>query len=564
MVKFSPSRRRFIRNAALFGAGLMTPLLKIPHGRTQDNQFVDAIIIGSGYGGSVAALRLAEAGIDTLVLEKGRRWPITDAQDTFCTFREPDERAGWLRSNSPVAGLGLGEVNDTLVIDPPFTGIFETIEDLDLLARLGAADPRVNLERMNSRGIAVLNGVGVGGGSIMNNGVFYQPTQDNFEQIFPEGISYQEMDSVYYPRVRSTVGSSPIPDDILQTEFYESTRVYAELARRARYRNFPLELSIDWDVVRQEINGTRVPSAINGEMWYGLNSGAKNSLDNTYLAEAEASGRVEIAPLHLVTGVEEEPGGGFRVNCNQIDEFGNTIASRSFTCRLLFMAAGTMGTNNLLVRAKAQGTLSQLNDFVGREWGSNGDQFLNFVNLDSPDVPLGQGGPAGVVLQDFPTIEGTDRVNPFYNRQFPTSILNFPQWTNPNGFLCLALGFQQRRGNFSYDAATDSVNLDFPVVAKTELLNAAARTVTRLIRRSGDRFPNFRVTLASNATAHPLGGAVMGLVCDLDGRVENYEGLYVVDGALIPGSTGATNPCFTIAAIAERCMDRILSEPLPQ
>jgi cholesterol oxidase len=59
-------------------------------------------------------------------------------------------------------------------------------------------------------------------------------------------------------------------------------------------------------------------------------------------------------------------------------------------------------------------------------------------------------------------------------------------------------------------------------------------------------------------SAHPLGGAVIGKVCDLDGRVENHPGLYVVDGALIEGSTGLANPSFTIAALAERCMDRIV------
>lgn len=557
MVEFSRSRRRFIRNAVLFGAGLATPLLKIPHGRTQDNEFVDAIVIGSGYGGSVAALRLAEAGIDTLILEKGRRWTITDAQNTFCTFREPDRRAGWLRSNSPVAGLGLGEVNDNLVIDPPYVGVFEVLDDNNAFASPDN-DPRVNLERINIRGISVLNGVGVGGGSLMNNGVFYQPNQDNFESIFPSGISYQEMNEVYYPRVRNKVGTSAAPRSILQTEFYESTRVLQQLAQRAGYRNFPLELTIDWDVVQQEIDGTRVPSVINGEMWYGLNSGAKNSLDRNYLAEAEASGQVEIAPLHLVTSIAEEAAGGYRVNCNQIDEFGNTVTSKSFTCRLLFLAAGTMGTNALLVRAKGQGTLSRLNDSIGKEWGTNGDQFLQFSDLGPASNPLGQAGPAGVVLQDFPRNEETGQVNRFYNGRLPTSVLNFPQWPNPNGFLCLALGLQTQRADFTYNARTDTVSLNWPDSGAVELLSATRRTIERMVRRNGDEYPNFNASLASAGTGHPLGGAVMGKACDLDGRVQNYDGLYVVDGALIPGSTGATNPCLTIAAIAERSMDRIL------
>ena len=76
---------------------------------------------------------------------------------------------------------------------------------------------------------------------------------------------------------------------------------------------------------------------------------------------------------------------------------------------------------------------------------------------------------------------------------------------------------------------------------------------------------NGSVTLSFNpqVTAHPLGGAVMGKACDLEGRVKNYPGLFVVDGALIEGAVGLANPSFTIAALAERCMDRILTKDGP-
>ena len=66
--------------------------------------------------------------------------------------------------------------------------------------------------------------------------------------------------------------------------------------------------------------------------------------------------------------------------------------------------------------------------------------------------------------------------------------------------------------------------------------------------------------LNSTTTAHPLGGAVLGKACDEYGRVFGYQGLYVVDGSLIPGSTACTNPSLTIAALAERCMDKIITE----
>ncbi len=60
-------------------------------------------------------------------------------------------------------------------------------------------------------------------------------------------------------------------------------------------------------------------------------------------------------------------------------------------------------------------------------------------------------------------------------------------------------------------------------------------------------------------TWHPLGGATLGTACDMFGRVQGHPGLYVTDGALVPGSTGACNPTWTIAALAERCLDDVLA-----
>ena len=75
--------------------------------RAMPSDFVPAIVIGSGFGGAVAALRLGQAGIDTLVLERGRRWPIRSDGNTFATFKKPDGRANWLRETTGEGLLGL-------------------------------------------------------------------------------------------------------------------------------------------------------------------------------------------------------------------------------------------------------------------------------------------------------------------------------------------------------------------------------------------------------------------------------------------------------------------------
>ena len=573
--QFSQSRRKFIRNAALFTAGAVSPLLKIPYGRTQNNDFVDAIVIGSGFGGSVAALRLAEAGINTLVLEKGRRWTVTNPQanETFATFRNPDRRSSWLSSESTIAGIGFGAPNDNLVINPPYVGVFEGLDNLNFIDFLrtsgvnpAAKDPRVNPEKIDVRGVKILNGVGVGGGSLVYNTILYQPNQMNFEMVFPREINFAEMANVFYPKVLGTIKNGPTPPDILNSPYYRATRVLLEQGQAAGYRSFLVNLGVDWDIVREEINGQRIPSAIVGETWYGQNSDAKSSLDKNYLSLAEASGLVEIAPLHLVTAISEEPGGGYRVNCNQIDEGGNTIATKSYTCRLLFLGAGSVGSSSLLVRAKAQGTLTRLNDFVGKGWAGNGD-LLN-LRFGLPPTgqsdPLQQGGPAGAVIQDFPINEVTGQPNPLYNGINPISLMNLAQWNNPVGLLGLGIGVvpaARATGEFTYNPTTDKVTLNFPDSANAEYLKAMNRMVERLdtSNRASNRNPGSIVSAPT--TAHPLGGLVMGKACDVDGRVLNYDGLYVVDGALIPGSTSACNPALTIGAIAERCMDRILANP---
>ncbi|GAA1396936.1 hypothetical protein GCM10009613_48840 [Pseudonocardia kongjuensis] len=95
------------------------------------------------------------------------------------------------------------------------------------------------------------------------------------------------------------------------------------------------------------------------------------------------------------------------------------------------------------------------------------------------------------------------------------------------------------------------------------------RDVTARIRRivGGDLVtgllnPTLDTTAFDTTTYHPLGGATIGDVCDAAGRVLGQRGLYVVDGALIPGSTGACNPSMTVAALAEFALDGILGDDL--
>lgn len=313
---------------------------------------VKSIVIGSGFGGAVAALRLGQAGVETLVLERGRRWQIEDptANATFATFRNPDGRAEWLNSVTKTPGY------EGIAIDK-YTGVLEVLEKGDR---------------------KFLVGCGVGGGSLAYGGILIQPPKELFAQIFPPSVDYDEMDAVYFPRVHDVIGSAPIPDDVLDSPYYLGLKVLEQQALQAGFpyvdstnsglkdgiTRFPM--GIDWDIVRDEIAGTKVASTIAAEFWFGNNSGAKKTLDRNYLKLAEATGVVEIRTHHLVTKVAVADGGGYAVYADIINDAGEVIQQQVLTCEYLFMAAGVMGTCELLIKAKAKGDLSRINQFLGQ------------------------------------------------------------------------------------------------------------------------------------------------------------------------------------------------------
>jgi cholesterol oxidase len=520
------------RRTVLQGAGAALGALSVGGPAwAQRGDYSPAIVVGSGFGGAVAALRLGEAGVDTLVLERGRRWPIRADGDTFATFERPDGRAHWLRERTAEDLFGLPQLVKPI---DRYIGVLEVV----------AGD-----------GMSIGAGAGVGGGSLVYNAIIVPPRREMFERVFAHAIDFGEMADVYYPRVRAMIGASPMPDDILATDYYLSSRVSFDQARAAGFATRPVELGVDWSVVREEIAGARRASAIAGQCWFGLNSGAKRSLDGNYLARAEASGHVDVLAQHQVVRIERAERGRYAVIAQRLSDDGAADGpARRFVCSRLFLAGGSLGTTSLLVRAKATRALPHLNEHVGRHWAANGDIAVTRGAL--PRTNAATGGPGGhFILDDLDNPSG------------PTSLVEIVLAPHlaaalaasgaPAHFaLYASLGLPPAIGWFDYDRSRDEVSLHWPGddPRLANFLAAARHTTDALDRANGSATLGLNTALS----AHPLGGAVLGKACRMNGELKGCPGLYAIDGSLIEGAAGLVNPALTIAALAERCMDRII------
>jgi cholesterol oxidase len=513
------SRRTVLKGAAA-ATGLSVlgapPASAVPLTREEHR----VVVIGSGFGGGVTALRFAQAGVPVHVLERGIRWPTGPNAETFPHVTKPDKRIFWLGSAPSLFGISAGPFER-------YTGL---------------------LERVAGDGMDIMCAAGFGGGSLLYQGMTLQPTAEVFNANFPEQLDYARMDREYYPRVAKMLRLETAPDTLINSKTYKPSRIFARNTELAGYNLSKIPMPIDWTFAERELRGEMKPSYTNGDCAFGVNNGGKHSVDVTYLEQAEATGRVTVATQHNVTDVAKAGDGRWQIHVDRIATDGTVLEKKILATKALVMAAGTANTTKLLMRAKAHDEIPDLPDGLGTNWGSNGDQIYTWTNL-ADDFGAPQGGPVvyGSFEWDDPGIANT------------VIQASLPPLPDLRTSMLVGYGVSDGRGTFHYDSAKDEAVLQWPRGADAR---SSKRIDERVAKIAGPLAVRLDTTTVAPSTWHPLGGASMERVCDLSGRVKGHRGLYVLDGALMPGNSAACNPSMTIAALAERATDDLIANDI--
>ncbi|MCF8587541.1 GMC oxidoreductase [Gordonia liuliyuniae] len=475
------------------------------------------IVVGSGFGGAITALRLTQAGVPVLLLERGREWKTGPNARTFPSPTNPDKRMLWHKSAPQLFGRPFSP--------EPYAGLVDAVVGDNMTAVTGAC---------------------LGGGSLLYQGMSLEPAEDVFNEFLPERLDWARMHATYYPRVWKMLRLETAPDSLIRTPEYKAARLFASQARKAGLPVSKIPMPIDWQYALDEIAGKMRPSYTDGSGALGVNNGGKHSVDVTYIKQARATGLLTVATLHEVSDVTRAKDGRWRLQVTQTDDNGDAVAHKTMTTKTLVMSAGSVHTTRLLVRARDAGGVD-LPDGVGAGWGTNADRIYVWSN---PNLDFGavQGGPVVYGSLNWDKVDSAHTV-------IQASIPSFG--VDAHSTMMVGYGVSRSRGGLRYDASTGDARLHWPADGDQRIQWGHIHPTALKIAGKGSVLTDSNRML--NTTWHPLGGAAMGAVCDLEGRVHGQKGLYVIDGALIPGTAGACNPSMTIAAVAERALDRIVA-----
>jgi cholesterol oxidase len=287
------NRKEFIKSGFLAIGGfyfLNSGVLKAGQLQKSNIKGVDApiIIVGSGYGGAVAALRLCQAGKKVVMLEMGMNWGKSGLP--YSSLLKPEKSAAWLKTKTIAPFFNIFSIK-------PFTGV---------------------LDRLDFEHINIWVGRGVGGGSLVNGGMAVTPKKDYFKEVFPN-LDTEKFYSVYFPKARQELKVNIVREEFLnECPYYKFNKVGEEEAHKAGFKTMRVPNVYDFSYMEKEYKNEVPRSALNNEVIYGNNYG-KNSLDKTYLQKALETGNLEILDLHAVDDIKLNEDASYTLNVRQIN-----------------------------------------------------------------------------------------------------------------------------------------------------------------------------------------------------------------------------------------------------
>lgn len=508
----------------------------------------DVLVIGSGFGGSVAALRLTEKGYDVGVLEAGRRF----ADDEYAATSWDARRYLF----APRLGL-LGIQRMTLLRD-----------------------------------VLVVSGAGVGGGSLVYGNTLYQPGRTFYDDPHWRDVTDWEAElAPHYDQARRMLGVTTYD------RLTPADRVMQQVATDLGGTWGPTDVGVVLgpepgapvgDPYFGGVGPTRNACRHCGECMTGCRHNAKNTLVKNYLHLAERAG-ARIRPRTTVTRIRPLPGGGYAVDTHRT---GRRRRRRTFTAEQVVLAAASLGTQRLLHALKDDGTLPDLSPRLGELTRTNSEAGLAVrARTDAVDYTEGVAITSSVHLDERTHVEpcryghGSDAMglamatmtDPEPGRR-RLGVMLRAMWRgrrdlrrlhDPRGWAEQTIGllvmqtadnslttYTRRRRLGRGRVMTTRQGIGEPNPTHLPEANLVGRAVAR--RMDGIPGAGWYEALDVPVTAHFLGGCPIGLtretgVVDPYHRVHGYDGLHVMDGSVVAANLGV-NPSLTITAMAERAV----------
>lgn len=516
----------------------------------------DVIIIGSGFGGSVSALRLAEKGYRVAVLEQGRRV----SPDDMIAASKKLTRLFWL----PEIGLH---------------GFFT---------------------QSVFQHVGITRGIGVGGGSIVYAAVLLEPKRAFYDDPAWNnlGIEWQKELAPHYAMAKRMLGCVPNTHMSKMDEYLKQTA--QAMGTSDTFGTTPLGIYIDKpgetrdDPYFDGRGPQRTACRFCGECLTGCPYGSKNSLDQNYLYLAEKLG-AQILPEREVTVIRPIDG-GYQVE--MVNRVNPSVKYAPLTANKIVVAGGVLGTLNLLFRCRDEyKTLPNISQNLGRIVRTNSEAITGILARD-PKADLTSGAtvttdfypdahthitqnrfPRGYEFMKLYMGPLVDDANPF-KRALKTigMILRHPlqatlslrakDWHKRTSIITVMQSLDSRI-SFRYGRSAlvlfgKRLKSVAPNGKRAPTFLPIANTATREFARLSNGEPlnvTFETIGNLSITAHILGGCTMGKsaedgVIDTNHEVFGYPGLYIVDGSTVSANVGV-NPSLTITALAERAMSLV-------